>query len=119
MAGRIKDLSGEKFGMLTVIKQFDSNPVRWLCKCDCGTVKPVIAGNLKNGSTVSCGCYRKLWRNVEIMNKVEKGELEINQAEISPAVGVAVGIFNFIASSEGIVDRRLFVEKGEVLIAEE
>ena len=32
---------------------------RWLCRCDCGTEKTVLGGNLKRGTTVSCGCKHK------------------------------------------------------------
>ena len=30
---------------------------RWKCKCDCGNITIVRHGDLRNGSTVSCGCY--------------------------------------------------------------
>ena len=38
-AYNFKDLTGQKFGRLTVIKRADNNKngsTRWLCKCDCG-----------------------------------------------------------------------------------
>ncbi|MCQ2317061.1 MAG: hypothetical protein MJZ85_10350 [Bacteroidales bacterium] len=31
----------------------------WLCKCECGNVITVRANVLKDGRTVSCGCYAK------------------------------------------------------------
>lgn len=31
----------------------------WLCRCTCGTEKPVLAIHLKSGKTRSCGCLRK------------------------------------------------------------
>ena len=58
----IKDLSGMKFGKLTVIKATDlrdNGRVVWECKCDCGNEALVIGTNLKSGSTRSCGCLRK------------------------------------------------------------
>ena len=56
------DLSGKKFGRLTVlyredfIKKDGKKETAYVCKCDCGEVKKVIACNLKNGHTTSCGC---------------------------------------------------------------
>lgn len=57
-----KDISGQRFGYLTVISESDeknnkSRHIKWLCKCDCGKFK-VISGNaLRMGNIVSCGCY--------------------------------------------------------------
>ena len=58
------DLTGQRFGRLTVIKEADKyiSPqglkfVQWLCKCDCGNDTIVLATNLKKGTTKSCGCY--------------------------------------------------------------
>lgn len=55
-----KDLTGQKFGYLTVIKDSgkrDANgTVKWQCKCDCGNYHLVATTNLINGNTVSCGC---------------------------------------------------------------
>lgn len=56
----IEDLTGRRFGKLTVLKRAkDKNGyVQWLCQCDCGNLHTVDAGNLKNGSTESCGCIK-------------------------------------------------------------
>ena len=58
------DLTGQRFGRLTVIKEADKyiSPqglkfVQWLCKCDCGNDTIVLSTNLKKGTTKSCGCY--------------------------------------------------------------
>ena len=56
-----KDLTGQRFGKLTVIERFDKKgKTYWLCDCDCGT-KGVIASSsdLKKGDKASCGCVRK------------------------------------------------------------
>lgn len=53
------DLTGKKFGKLTVIKRVGVDKGRnilWLCKCDCGNEIIVNRGGLKNGSIKSCGC---------------------------------------------------------------
>lgn len=52
-----KDLTGQKFGRLTVVKYLGSS--YWECRCDCGNVTKVFTGNLKQGTTKSCGCYAK------------------------------------------------------------
>lgn len=56
----MEDLRGKKYGDLTVIKYYEeeSKNIRWLCKCDCGTIKPIRASQLKSGKTTHCGCKR-------------------------------------------------------------
>lgn len=58
---RKRDLSGETFGRLTVLDEAErlGGYVMWLCRCECGTEKPVRAGHLTEGRTVSCGCYKR------------------------------------------------------------
>jgi len=61
--GKLIDLTGQKFGRLTVIERSYPNAknrsTRWLCKCDCGTEKIILRDSLKSGKTRSCGCLRK------------------------------------------------------------
>lgn len=58
-----EDLTGKRFGRLTVIGRDFSNDkeVRWLCQCICGNPELVSVSthNLNKGNTQSCGCYRK------------------------------------------------------------
>ena len=59
----IRDLSGEKFGMLTVISRVGSNKygnALWNCECDCGGFKIVSTSDLKQGRVKSCGCLKSL-----------------------------------------------------------
>lgn len=53
------DLTGQKFGRLTVIEraQNKGKKTMWRCKCDCGNESIVAGGNLTNGHIVSCGCF--------------------------------------------------------------
>ena len=56
------DLTGRRFGRLTVIERVENDNhrhARWLCQCDCGNIKTVSARHLLDGSTVSCGCYSR------------------------------------------------------------
>lgn len=54
------DLTGQKFGNLTVIEYLGrkNHSSFWRCKCDCGKVVDCYYGNLKRGTTTSCGCLR-------------------------------------------------------------
>lgn len=57
-----QDLSGQKFGRLTVLHPTegqDGKGMRWHCKCECGNEIDVIAGSLTSGNTKSCGCLKK------------------------------------------------------------
>lgn len=57
---RMIDLTGQRFGRLSVVKRTENNihgHVRWLCKCDCGNEKIVLTSTLRRKSgTKSCGC---------------------------------------------------------------
>jgi len=54
------DITGKKFGKLTVVSRSDKKTkygnFYWYCKCNCGKTIEVIGGNLKSGTTKSCGC---------------------------------------------------------------
>ena len=56
------DLTGQRFGLLTVLKRHghSGNEVTWLCKCDCGKESVVMGEALRRGKTKSCGCLRRL-----------------------------------------------------------
>ena len=58
---RYDDLTGMVFGRLTVMERdlSDKKVTRWLCRCECGTIKSICAASLKSGSTVSCGCWSR------------------------------------------------------------
>lgn len=55
------DLTGQKFGRLTVLKQGEriNNHIGWVCRCDCGSIKTVEGRYLTKGRTKSCGCLNK------------------------------------------------------------
>lgn len=54
------DLTGKKYGRLTVVKiAFSKNKrIHWLCECECGNFTVVDGGNLRSGHTQSCGCLQ-------------------------------------------------------------
>lgn len=54
-----EDLTGRRFGHLTVIEKRKPPKGRcqWLCKCDCGNTIIVVGNKLQNGGRKTCGCY--------------------------------------------------------------
>lgn len=70
---RKKDLTGQKFGRLTVIKQdgkYKNGARLWICKCECGNEKRVAGTHLVSGKIKSCGCL--LIETTIERNKTEK-----------------------------------------------
>lgn len=76
-----KNLIGQRFGRLIVIKQIGidkrTRQKKWLCKCDCGNMKETITSYLTSGDTSSCGCYR---RECETEN-LKKGRMQIKHGK--------------------------------------
>ena len=59
--GALNDLTGQKFGRLTVIRRDGSDKFgkpMWLCECDCGSITSVGSRLLIIGRVRSCGCLR-------------------------------------------------------------
>ena len=62
--GNFIDLTGQKFGMLTVVERAENkitpkghSYIMWKCVCDCGETTVVSGASLRSGNTKSCGCY--------------------------------------------------------------
>jgi len=63
--GKFLDLTGKKFGRLTVIGKgttskntYGRTTFKWEVLCDCGKTSFVGTAKLKNGHTQSCGCLQ-------------------------------------------------------------
>lgn len=69
----VEDLTGRRFGRLTVIGRAPNKGERtmWICKCDCGNIKTIGRANLVKGTTQSCGCLHK--EAVRAINKKKHG----------------------------------------------
>lgn len=55
------DMTGQKFGRLTVLRLAEKpykSPL-WVCICDCGIQTVVDGRNLRSGNSSSCGCLKK------------------------------------------------------------
>lgn len=52
------DLTGQRFGRLTVISYYgaDKGQTKWNCICDCGNEHIAASRSLRHGDTRSCGC---------------------------------------------------------------
>nr|WP_296836925.1 transcriptional regulator [uncultured Marvinbryantia sp.] len=62
MAGKSKDLTGQRFGHLTVLgktKERFCGYVVWRCRCDCGRETLANTKYLQRGTTTDCGCIPK------------------------------------------------------------
>lgn len=62
---RFMDLTGQRFGLLTVVEEAERNIIpsgqkqtMWKCVCDCGGITIVRAAHLRDGLTRSCGCVK-------------------------------------------------------------
>ena len=67
---KIKDLTGQKFDMLTVIGITDKRScgsVVWKCQCDCGNICERSSTTLKKKGHHSCGCWNE--QQVKNLNK--------------------------------------------------
>ena len=69
------DLTGQKFGKLTVLSKTDKRAkdrgVFWHCQCDCGNFKDVKTELLKNGHVLSCGCLSMSCGELKIKELLE------------------------------------------------
>jgi hypothetical protein len=54
------DLTGQKFGRLSVLRRAENRGKKtcWECLCECGNIIITQAWSLRSGHTCSCGCIR-------------------------------------------------------------
>ena len=76
---RCIDLTGKKFGKLTVVKRQPNHitpsgqtKAMWLCLCDCGNETIVSSQDLKSGHTKSCGCLPTKLRGSGLIDLIQK-----------------------------------------------
>lgn len=75
----LQDITGQKFGSLTVLGRADNQGTRtmWNVRCDCGNELVVLGANLKRGNTTSCGCKKepnltgKVFGRLTVLERVE------------------------------------------------
>lgn len=71
---KVKDLTGQKFGRLTVIGIDDRNTRKtyWNCLCECGNIKSVRSDSLQSGRVRSCGCMKREQDKINLINEEMK-----------------------------------------------
>ena len=80
------ELQGKRFGRLRVLK-YDGGPwQKWKCKCLCSKIISVIGGNLRGGSSLSCGCLQR--DLLSKSNKVNKPRLRHGQSAGGKVSGI-------------------------------
>lgn len=88
LAQPFKNLSGQKFGRLTVLyrdKNDKTGHTKWICRCDCGKNVSVYRDALLDGRQVSCGCHK-----AELLQSEEYSESRrnLNQYDLSGMYGI-------------------------------
>ena len=68
LSPRVKNLIGDRYGLLTVIDYWCRDGIAhqlWLCRCDCGAETLARGNNMRTGNTISCGCKHTGGRKTE------------------------------------------------------
>lgn len=75
----LKDLTGQRFGRLTVLRRGGTTKNRtaaWICKCDCGNERSICGASLRRGHSKSCGCLRdEIVSNTQATHRKTKTKL--------------------------------------------
>lgn len=74
---RFIDLTGKKFGRLTVLGTSKNKGIQvmYTCKCDCGNICEARGDKLRSGKTKSCGCLQKEYLKNENGDRSKKYEI--------------------------------------------
>jgi hypothetical protein len=103
------ELIGKRFGYLEVIGYAcllaESKQKLYLCRCDCGNEKLIVASSLKAGRTKSCGCYaKKFLFNTERVTKHGQSR--------SPTYKIWAGMKRRCSNNASGKSKRLYFDKG-------
>lgn len=75
--GKAIDLSGKRFGRLTVIqatsKRSPQGDIYWKCICDCGKIDIVNGKSLRSDGQKSCGCLQREWATSQHIRRTHGG----------------------------------------------
>lgn len=74
------DLTGQRFTRFTVLRYIKATR-RWVCVCDCGTVRHVLSQKLRLKFQRSCGCLRKELQSLRMGTHRMKGSTEYRSWE--------------------------------------
>ena len=70
-----KNLTGKKYGRITVIRATEERKYRhivWLCRCDCGNLVRINSHELLSNATKSCGCLQRERAKEEALKRNRK-----------------------------------------------
>ena len=84
--GNFIDLTGQKFGRLTVISKAENSAdghIRWLCNCECGNSITTRGTCLRSGITKSCGCLVS-----DKVRELNKANRKYNTYDLSGDYGI-------------------------------
>lgn len=107
-----KDLTGQKFGKLTVIKRVENkifsngSAVQWLCRCDCGNETIVLASNLTTGNSQSCGkCGANSHGNLKIAQILKDNNITFEQEKrFDTCKDIACLPFDFYINNQYLIE---------------
>ena len=89
MAAKVRDISGQRFGRLVVIKRVYDHGIKtrnavWMCQCDCGKQTRVVGSSLTSGISKSCGCLRhELLKSRKLSEEVKKKMSETKSCDFN------------------------------------
>jgi hypothetical protein len=106
--GKIIDITGRKYGRLTV-KSYVGN-YEWLCECECGGEKIVKKHSLTSEFTKSCGCLARENRKLTNIKRGEKQRIKIDIL-IGELIGKTHG--NVMYLEEDVEMREKYLKKGK------
>ena len=116
-----EDITGLKFGKLTVISKSDikkNKRIHWNCICDCGNSYIASGKGLRNGDIQSCGCLKSvgeqkisdLLRENNITYVREKIFDEISNYHRGVDIANKIGT-EIISASDGTVSKVVYDDK--------
>lgn len=83
----LDDLTGRKFGKLTVIERDNEKPkgsghfAYWKCRCQCGKITSVRSDHLKDNTIIGCGCGKSVGEQ-RIKDILDKNNIRYQQEYI-------------------------------------
>jgi hypothetical protein len=108
------DLTGEKFGQLTVVSQnaasIDKSRRSWNCLCDCGVKVVFSTYKLREEIVRSCGCG--------LLDKARKAIETSHQLGVASQMSIQDGILLIERQTKAMVEFNEEMRKGIALIVE-
>ena len=96
-----KDLTGQRFGRLTVVKLSDKRAPRgartvplWECRCDCGSITYKATDTLKNADISMCSecsakyAAEKMRENAGFVNGTQLGKIRVRDEKSMNSSGI-------------------------------